>query len=406
MIRLATGLAGLALLLSGAVHAAGSCTPAPGELLRYEPAPIEAGRRVLRVGSGEKLATPGAAAQLARDGDAILIEAAEYAGTRAVWKQNRLLIRGVNGRPHLIAGDKLAQDKAIWVFNGEDVVVENIEFSGARIPSHNGAGIRAQGRSLTVRAGFFHDSDMGILSSNDPQQEVVVEFSEFARNGHDNGKAHNLYIGSIKRFELRHSSSYGARTGHLVKSRAAQNLIAYNRLADVPAGPSSYELDFPRSTDSTVIGNLILQSEASPNGAMLSYGAEDKGRAPLGRLRVAWNTFYSLRSQPVFIFNHSPEQALVVNNLFAGAAGRDVRGPAEAHGNLTVAASAFVDPAGLNFAPRDGALQTRQDSASGLATPADLSAEFEYVHPTAARPRSPAGRAVPGAFAPCDISGS
>jgi hypothetical protein len=398
-------LAGLALV-SGTVHAVDSCIPAPGELLGYEPAPIEAGRRILHVGPGEKLATPAAAARAARDGDVVLVEAAEYPGSRSVWPQSRLLIRGVNGRPHLIAGDQLAQGKAIWVFNGDDVVVENIEFSEARIPGHNGAGIRAQGRRLTVRAGYFHDSDMGILSDNDPEQEITVEYSEFARNGHDNGKAHNLYIGSIKRFELRFSSSHGARTGHLVKSRARQNVIAYNRLADVPAGPSSYELDFPRSTHAIVIGNLILQSEASPNGAMLSYGAEDKARPPTGRLTIAFNTFVSLRSQPVFIFNHSTERALVIDNLFAGAAGQDVRGPAEAAGNLTVPMSLFADPSTMDFALRGAGLPTRSDPSGAVSRSADLLPEFEYVHPGAGRRRPTASRSLPGAFGTCSGSGS
>ena len=119
-----------------------------------------------------------------------------------------------------------------------------------------------------MRAGYFHDNDTGLLSDNDVRQEIAIEHSEFARNGHPDGKAHNLYIGSIKRFEMRFSSSHGARNGHLLKSRAKQNLVAYNRLADVPPGPASYELDFPRSTDTTVIGNLILQAEASPNGVI------------------------------------------------------------------------------------------------------------------------------------------
>jgi hypothetical protein len=397
-------LVALSLTLPGAVWAEVPCAAAAGDLLAFEPAPIATGRRVLHVGPGRKLATPGAAARAARDGDAILIDAAEYPGSRAVWAQSRILIRGVNGRPHLVGGDKLAQGKAIWVFNGDEVIVENVEFSGARVPSGNGAGIRAQGRRLTVRAGYFHDSDTGLLSDNDPDQEITIEYSEFARNGHDNGKAHNLYIGSIKRFEMRFSSSHGARTGHLLKSRAKQNLIAYNRLADEPAGPASYELDFPRSTNATVIGNLILQAEASPNHAILSYGAEDKGRAPEGRLRIASNTFISLRARPVFVFNHSPQPALAVGNVFGGAAGQNVRGPSEMQDNLILPIGAFANPAALDFRLRKRPAPSRGAVAGTGARPQDLIPEFEYEHPNAARVRTKGSRDVPGGFASCDRS--
>jgi hypothetical protein len=391
----------LALALPCPVVAQARCAPATAKLVRFEPAALEAGRRVLRVGPGEKLATPGLAARVARDGDAVLIEAADYPDSGAVWPQDRLLLRGVDGRPHLIAGPKLAQGKAIWVINGDDVVVENVEFSNARIPSHNGAGIRMQDARLTIRAGVFHDSDMGILTDNDPTHELLIEFSEFARNGHASGQAHNLYVGSIGRFEIRYSSSYGAKAGHLLKSRARRNVVAYNQLADSPSGPSSYELDFPRSTDTTVIGNLILQAETSPNQAMLTFGAEDKGRPPLGRLRIAWNTFVSLRPNPVFIFNHSAEPALIVGNLFAGAVGKQVRGPAESHGNGTVARSVFADPDGLDFRLRPDELASLAVPEGSLDVPADLRPQHEYVQPASGRPRATASLRFPGGFGVC-----
>jgi hypothetical protein len=390
-------LAALALALAGPARAQAPCGASGPS--GFEPAAIDAGRRVLQVGPGRKLATPAAAASAARDGDVILIEAADYPDSRAVWSQSGLLLRGVNGRPRLIAGHTLAQGKAIWVIRGDEVVVENVEFSAARSPDHNGAGIRAEGRRLTVRGAYFHDNENGILTANDPEQQLTVEYSEFTRNGHENGLAHNLYVGSIARFEMRFSSSSGARTGHLVKSRARENLIEYNWIADRPAGPASYELDFPRSTAATVIGNLILQSEASPNATMLSYGAEDKGRAPTGSLRVAWNTFVSLRSRPVFIANRSPQPALVVNNVFGGAAGQDVRGAADADGNLTVPLSAFVDPRASEFRLRDSA--GARSAAADTSSRPDLLPRFEPVPAAGMRRRPTEGHALPGAFGSC-----
>ena len=49
-------------------------------------------------------------------------------------------LRGVGGRPHLKALGNSAGGKAIWVIVGDNAVVENIEFSGAKVRGRNGAG--------------------------------------------------------------------------------------------------------------------------------------------------------------------------------------------------------------------------------------------------------------------------
>ena len=228
-----------------------------------------------------------------------------------------------------------------------------------------------------------------------PEQEIIVEYSEFARNGHENGKAHNLYIGSIRRFELRFSSSHGARIGHLVKSRAKQNLIAYNRLADLPAGPASYELDFPRSTDATVIGNLILQSAASPNGAMLSYGAEDRA-ASAGR--PASRRVEHLREParpPAFRRQPFDRDALVIGNVFGGGGGQDGSRPGRGRGQSRPSRSAPSSIRGaMNFALRGEPSPAPVPHPDAAARPTDLVPQFEYVHPVAARARG-AGQSRP-----------
>jgi len=58
---------------------------------------------VLRVGAKRELRRPSAAAQIARDGDVIEIDAGVYDGDAAVWRQHRLTIRGLGGRAHLRA---------------------------------------------------------------------------------------------------------------------------------------------------------------------------------------------------------------------------------------------------------------------------------------------------------------
>src|SRR5262245_2472076 len=105
----------------------------------------------LRVGPQHELKTPSAASKLARDGDIVEIEPGLYAADTAVWFQNALTIRAVGGRAHLRADGAQAEGKAIWVIKGAGTTIEGIEFSGAKVPERNGAGIRLEGPGLTVR---------------------------------------------------------------------------------------------------------------------------------------------------------------------------------------------------------------------------------------------------------------
>ena len=92
------------------------------------------------VGPDKALKTPSAAARIARDGDTVAIAAGLYTDDHASWTQNRLTIRGVGGMAHLESTALIPNGKAIWIVSGDDVVIENIEFSGARVRDNNGAG--------------------------------------------------------------------------------------------------------------------------------------------------------------------------------------------------------------------------------------------------------------------------
>jgi hypothetical protein len=201
------------------------------------------GRRVLKVGPNETLKRPSDAARVAQDNDMIEIEAGRYVGDVALWSQNGLLLRGVNGRPHLDSQGRVAADQGIWVFRGNDIVVENVEFSGARSTARNGSGIRFFGNNLTVRDSYFHDNEDGVLTYIAPEGDILIERSVFARNGAGDGQSHNIYIGKVRSFTLRFSHSHDSKAGHEVKSRARINRIEYNRLTDEGNGNSSYLID-------------------------------------------------------------------------------------------------------------------------------------------------------------------
>ncbi len=359
---------------------------APAAVPAAMTADMPAAKRVLPVGPGQRYRTIAAAAAAARDGDLVEIAAGDYVGDVAHWTQTDLTLRGVGGRPHLQAAGRHSEGKGIWVISGDNVLVENIEFSGARVPHENGAGIRFEGRRLTVRNSFFHDNENGILTSNRGDGVVVIEFSEFARNGAGDGYTHNMYIGHSASFVLRGSYSHDVRVGHLVKSRAAVNQILYNRLTDEETGSSSYNVDMPDGGRALVLGNVMQQGSRTENPAMVSFAAESPG-GDKDALYVAFNTFYNGWLDGIFVDNKSAAPALVVDNIYAGAPGQLLRGPGETLGFVAAARVALADPRTAAF--QLGSDSFAIDAAVDPPKIADwqLLPEYEYVHPTSLRPR-------------------
>lgn len=229
----------------------------------------------LRVGPGEQITRIADAARLAKDGDTVEILSGEYRGDVAVWQQKTLTIRGIGQRPVLVADGKSAEGKAIWVIRDGDIRIENIEFRGSRVPAGNGAGIRFERGKLTIRNCAFIDNQMGILTSNDPDSQLVIENSRFAdapRQMHS--LPHLLYVGSIAKFTITGSRFENGYRGHLVKSRARQSTIRDNHIVDGLEGEASYEIDLPNGGIARITGNTVGQSAKTQNPVLISYGAE------------------------------------------------------------------------------------------------------------------------------------
>jgi hypothetical protein len=159
------------------------------------------------------------------------------------------------------------------VIRGARVSVVGFDFEGARVPDLNGAGIRFERGSLLVRDCTFRDNQSGILTSNDPDAVLEVEDSEFVAQHPENGQNHHLYVGAIGRLSVTGSYFHRGALGHLLKSRAAFNLIRYNRLTDED-GSASYELEFPNGGLAFVVANIIQQSARTENPYIIAYGAE------------------------------------------------------------------------------------------------------------------------------------
>jgi len=272
--------------------------------------------RVLAVGPGKTYATPSAAAAAARAGDVVTIAAGDYHGDVATWSVDGLTICGVGGRARLFADGKSAQGKAIWVVGGANVTIDNVEFHDAKVVDRNGAGIRIEGSSLTIRNSGFFDNEDGILGGDNAT--ITIDRSEFARNGYGDGFSHNLYVGHANLLTVTASWFHEAKVGHNLKSRAKETRIENSYFMDGPSGTSSYLCDFPNGGVVTLRGNAFQKGPLAQNSTAISFGAEGLTWTA-NTLALSQNTVVMTRSGGNFIWAPATAQSVSLTaNLFAG----------------------------------------------------------------------------------------
>jgi hypothetical protein len=374
-----------------------SCALQPRRSVAWEPLE-RSGGQVLRVGPDRQLTTIEAAASEAKNGDVVEIDSATYRGGVALWPQSDIVVRGVGERPVITADGLSIRQRDVWLFTGNNVVVENIDISGARSPWTNGAGIRHTGSGLTLRHVFLHDNENGLLTSNGhpDTSEILIEYSEFSNNGDNKGYAHNIYIGRSKRFELRYSYSHDSIGGHLVKSRAGENLITYNRLTDEENGRSSYVIDIPEGGIATVVGNVIEQSPVTMNHGIISFGG-DKSLHSASRLLIVNNSIYNRDFKGIVLRNNKDLAVVMANNLIGGAPAIITESRIDRINNLSRPDHGMNDPRKYDYELLAGA------AAIDAGVDFEIKPEFEYVHPLQRRERKPVWRMDVGAYERCGL---
>lgn len=229
------------------------------------------------VGSSHTYTNPRALydANIIQANDIILIEAETFTGNAAlaVWNKDNLTIKGINGKPKLIADGKYIFGKGIWVISGNNCSVENIEFSGATVPDQNGAGIRLDGSGIKITKCYFHHNENGMLITSNTPGDVLIEHSEFAYNGYGDGQSHNIYVNNTNSFTFRYNYTHHAMIGHCIKSRAKINTIEYNRIMDED-GNSSRLIDLPNGGICVINGNVMHQGKNAENFNAIGIGLE------------------------------------------------------------------------------------------------------------------------------------
>ncbi len=356
------------------------------------------------VGPGQTYIKPSQVANLVAAGDTVTIAAGEYPGDVAFWKADGLFLRGEGGFAHLNADGKAAGQKAIWVIQGDDITVEQIEFSHCTVADKNGAGIRQEGINLTVRKCWFHDNENGILAGNNETSTILVEHTEFGFNGYGDGFSHNIYVNHVAKLIFRYNYSHDSKIGHLVKSRAHENHILYNRLDSQQGSGVSYEIDLPNGGLSFVIGNQVLQPADGQNSAMMSFGLEGLSNPGPHECYAINNTMINAKTVGRF-FNLNASTAIFKgwNNLLVGG-GDFSNGPVQVMDtirNLRIPDpmdAGFEDLSGMNLHIMLGSPAVDQGLDPEYVGTVNLYPAYEYDHPAGYTDRPEHGLLDVGAY--------
>jgi hypothetical protein len=290
---------------------------------------VPAGAATLQVGPDQQYKKPSEAIAAAKSGDTINIAPGQYYDC-AVVPQSDLTIEGTG--PGAVMTDLTCMGKALLITNGNNITIRNLTLQRARVPDHNGAGIRAQGGNLTIENVRFLNNEDGILSTNNPAATIRITGSDFEHNGEcESGCAHGVYIGMIKLLHVDHTRFFATQIGHSVKSGAATTEVMDCDISDGPDGTSSYLIDAPFGGSLIVQGNHLEKGPKSENHAYAITIGEGGVRQATDKILVQNNTFTNDNEHPTtFVHNLTATAAELVGNTIKGEV-RPLEGDGSVH---------------------------------------------------------------------------
>ena len=373
--------AGALLLIAGAVQAAAQWVAGPG---------------------GAPMALADAVARAA-DGDTIEMLAGEYRGALLI-ENRRLTLRG-SGKVVVQGDGKAVADKALWTVRGGEVLIEGLEFRGARSTDGGGAGVRLEGGRLTLRKSQFFDNEHGLLATNDEKAELGIDSCVFGEAPKVVGGLHHLLnVGRIGTLNITGSRFQVGFEGHLIKSRAREATIAYNFIHDGVRGAASYEIELAAGGLATLIGNVIGQGAESQNPVVLAYGTEGRGWER-NELRVAHNTFVHYGWLPAWFMRVFKDRVgedtkvYAINNLLVGPGLFWLAAPGVFEGNRHVTRGMLLDIDTYAFELPPGAMWRGEGVDPRRIGGVDLSPKAEYAWPVGVKPLQPGATSwTPGAY--------
>ncbi len=197
---------------------------------------------------------------------------------------------------------------------GVNLRIENVTFRGARSADRNGAGIRHEGRDLTIVDCIFEGNENGVLSTGAEKGNVEVHNSTFLNSGHGDGQSHGIYLSSGNSLLINHARFIGTKIGHHVKSLARITTVQNSYFDDAGAG-TSYTVDVTRGGDAIVKDNFIIQRDSAQNATIINYD-DDRGGKP-GALTIEGNRIVNFHPFGRFYRNGTDIDPVTQNNTIS-----------------------------------------------------------------------------------------
>ena len=293
----------------------------------------------LEVGSTKKYKTISAAVTAARSYDTIIVYPGTYSGARI--SKSYLTVRTPVGSPRgaaVITGTTI-DGKGLFLTTGSNITIDGFRFTGAKSSSRNGAGIRAEGRDLTVRNSEFISNQNGMLVTPITKDvgTVTITNSLFKGNGYGDGQSHGAYINSVNKLVATGNRFEGTKVGHHLKSRANINEIRSNTFVDTSMyKAASYHIDLPNGGAATIDNNTFYKGKYSSNSCCsIALGFEGASN-PAGSIYVRNNKLTNQRTGSIyFVSNRTSRSATLSGNAYYGTTVKSLSGNGSVNGVIS-----------------------------------------------------------------------
>lgn len=275
-------------------------------------AALPAQAETLRVGPGQAYAQPSEALRAATDDDTIEIAEGEYYNCSQI-RNDRITIVGL-GRGATFT-DTTCDGKAQLVVQGNDITIRNITFTRARVNDGNGAGIRAEGRNLTVERARFVNNQVAILAAQSQHSIITIRNTTFDANGNCTGEGRclaTLMVPGIARLRVEDSTFTNARGGVLLQSAARRTEIIHSSFTDGPTGKAA---GFVIANVGALVMDDNRMEKNSPFGDRRAAILLLPSEAPLGEIVIRRNSFLNSSGQSAaLVMNWSGGDPLLERN--------------------------------------------------------------------------------------------
>lgn len=226
------------------------------------------------------------------------------------------------GEKNVIFDDAAVDGKAALVLTGNNVLVESIECQNIYVKDLNGACIRFEGKNLTVRDVYAHDSQSGVMTSYNYDGFLHIEFSKFERLGgkaSGRGYAHAIYA-NVDEFVFSDSQVLSiGKEGSGLKSRSRKTIVKNSILASLDAKDSRL-IDVADYGELIIKESILQQGNNSSNSQLIVYGLEKrKNNFQINRIEITNNLFLLDRQKANVIIAYKQADAVeIYNNIMIG----------------------------------------------------------------------------------------